>query len=91
MRTVVEQGATIGANATIVGGLRLGRHCLVAAGAVVTRDVDPFTLVMGVPARKVGHVCRCGQRLGAGFPDEDCGQCGTTAEFFRQSFACENL
>jgi len=82
--TVVEQGATIGANATIVGGLRLGRYCMVAAGAVVTRDVEPFALVVGAPARKLGHVCRCGQRLGETFPDTQCLSCGATAELFRQ-------
>lgn len=61
--TVVETGATIGANATIVCGHRIGAHAFVAAGAVVTRDVAPFALVAGVPARRIGWMCRCGVTL----------------------------
>ena len=59
-KTLVGRGATIGANATIVCGTALGRYCLVAAGAVVTRDVADFALVMGSPARPAGWVCMCG-------------------------------
>jgi UDP-2-acetamido-3-amino-2,3-dideoxy-glucuronate N-acetyltransferase len=62
-RTEVEAGATIGANATIVCGHRLGAFCLIAAGAVVTSDVAPYALVAGVPARRIGWVCRCGVTL----------------------------
>jgi UDP-2-acetamido-3-amino-2,3-dideoxy-glucuronate N-acetyltransferase len=62
--TRVSRGATIGANATIVCGVTLGEHCFVAAGAVVTRDVGPFVLVAGVPARPVGWISRLGERLG---------------------------
>jgi UDP-2-acetamido-3-amino-2,3-dideoxy-glucuronate N-acetyltransferase len=54
--TVVEQGASVGANATILPGLRLGRHCMVGAGAVVTRSVPPYAIVLGNPARIVGYV-----------------------------------
>lgn len=61
--TVVERGASIGANATIVCGHRLGAHCLIGAGAVVTSDVPPHALYVGVPARQQGWVCRCGDRL----------------------------
>jgi acetyltransferase-like isoleucine patch superfamily enzyme len=61
--TVVEDGASIGANATIVCGTTLGRHCMVAAGAVVTRDVPPHALVMGQPARVVDYVTVQGERL----------------------------
>ncbi len=59
-KTVVGRGATIGANATIICGISLGRYCLVGAGAVVTRDVDDFALVTGNPARPSGWVCMCG-------------------------------
>lgn len=62
-QTSVGQGASIGANATIVCGLRLGAYCMVGAGAVVTRDILPFALVTGSPARQVGWVCQCGARL----------------------------
>lgn len=62
--TLVKRGATIGANATVVCGNTLGEYCMVAAGAVVTRDVAPYALVAGVPARRIGWVSRTGERLG---------------------------
>jgi UDP-2-acetamido-3-amino-2,3-dideoxy-glucuronate N-acetyltransferase len=62
-RTVVGRGASIGANATIVCGHDLGPYCMVGAGAVVTREVPAYALVVGVPARILGWVCRCGERL----------------------------
>jgi UDP-2-acetamido-3-amino-2,3-dideoxy-glucuronate N-acetyltransferase len=61
--TLVRRGATIGANATVVCGTTLGEYAFVGAGAVVTHDVKPFALVTGVPARQVGWMCRCGERL----------------------------
>lgn len=61
--TMVRRGATIGANATIVCGVVLGEYAFVAAGSVVTRDVPPYGLVMGVPGRLVGFNCQCGIRL----------------------------
>src|SRR5262249_51886784 len=63
LRTEVEDGASIGANATIVCGNRLGAYCFVAAGAVVTRDVAPYALVAGVPAKRIGWMCKCGVTL----------------------------
>jgi acetyltransferase-like isoleucine patch superfamily enzyme len=62
--TVVADGATIGANATIVCGITVGAGAFVAAGATVTRDVPPHALVRGNPARQWGWVCACGQALG---------------------------
>jgi len=62
--TLVRRGATIGANATIVCGTTLGEYSFVAAGAVVTRDVQDFALVAGVPAQRIGWVSRTGERLG---------------------------
>jgi len=67
--TVIRRGATVGANATVVCGVTLGRYCFVAAGAVVTRDVPDYALVVGTPARQVGWMSRHGHRLGA--PDAD--------------------
>lgn len=62
-QTRVGRGASIGANATVLCGHQIGAFALIAAGAVVTRDVAPFALVGGVPARRVGWVCRCGSTL----------------------------
>ena len=62
--TPVGRGATIGANATIVCGHRIGDYAMVAAGAVVTKDVADYALVAGVPARRIGWVSRAGERLG---------------------------
>jgi len=63
--TRVGRGATIGANATIICGNQIGEYAMVAAGAVVTQDVGPHVLVAGVPARRIGFVCACGERLAA--------------------------
>lgn len=64
-KTPVGRGATIGANATIVCGHSIGEYAMVAAGAVVTKDIPDYALVAGVPARKIGWVSRAGDRLGA--------------------------
>lgn len=61
--TVVRKGATIGANATIVCGNELGEHCFVGAGAVVTKSIKPFALVIGNPARQTGWVSAHGEKL----------------------------
>lgn len=61
--TLVKRGATIGANATIVCGNTLGAYCMIAAGAVVTRDVPDFALMAGIPAKRIGWVSRSGDRL----------------------------
>lgn len=61
--TLIKKGATIGANATIICGVTLGRHCFVAAGAVVTVDVPDYGLMMGVPATQKGWMSRHGHRL----------------------------
>lgn len=58
--TMVKKGATIGANATILCGVTLGEYCFIGAGAVVTKDVKPHALMLGVPAKQAGWVCRCG-------------------------------
>ncbi len=74
--TVVRRGASIGANATIVCGATLGEYAFVAAGAVVRGDVAPYALVAGVPARRMGWMCRCGVRLPDEAGDATCAACG---------------
>jgi UDP-2-acetamido-3-amino-2,3-dideoxy-glucuronate N-acetyltransferase len=61
--TLIRRGATVGANATIVCGVTLGRYCLIAAGTVVTRDVPDYAMIMGVPGRNRGWVSRHGHPL----------------------------
>ena len=61
--TLIKEGASLGANSTVVCGHTVGRSALVAAGAVVTHDVPDYALMAGVPARRIGWVCECGQRL----------------------------
>ena len=74
--TVVRRGCSIGAAATICPGIVLGHYCLVAAGSLVTKNVDPYSLVMGSPARRVHYVCSCGQKLPGHFLETDCTACG---------------
>ncbi len=62
-KTVVGKGATIGANATIICGNNIGRYAFVGAGAVVTKDVEPYSLVVGNPAKKIGWMSEYGHRL----------------------------
>ena len=62
-RTLVRSGASIGANATIVCGITIGRHAFIAAGAVVTADVPDHAFMVGAPARRTGWVCACGRTL----------------------------
>jgi UDP-2-acetamido-3-amino-2,3-dideoxy-glucuronate N-acetyltransferase len=81
-RTLVRRGASIGANATVVCGYELGEYCFVAAGAVVTREVPAYALIAGVPARRIGWMCRCGERLSlaselAPGTTATCASCGT--------------
>uniref|UniRef100_UPI0040560ACC acyltransferase n=1 Tax=Agathobacter sp. TaxID=2021311 RepID=UPI0040560ACC len=73
-KTIVRKGATIGANATIVCGHELGAWCMVAAGAVVTKNVKPHALVAGIPAKRIGWVCECGQVLDKTCACHDCGR-----------------
>jgi UDP-2-acetamido-3-amino-2,3-dideoxy-glucuronate N-acetyltransferase len=78
-RTLVQRGATLGANCTVVCGYTIGRYAFVGAGAVVTGDVPDYALIVGNPARVKGWVCVCGIKLAAGsiVPDRVvCGSCG---------------
>lgn len=71
-KTIVGEGASIGANATIVCGHTLGKHAFIAAGAVVSRDVPDYAFMVGVPARQKGWICECGYKLDR---DHTCRRC----------------
>jgi dTDP-4-amino-4,6-dideoxygalactose transaminase/acetyltransferase-like isoleucine patch superfamily enzyme len=83
--TYVGRGASIGANATIVCGTRIGEYAFVAAGATVTRDVQPYALVVGAPARHKGFMCSCGEKL-SGTGSVRCAACG--ARYVVQGQSC---
>jgi UDP-2-acetamido-3-amino-2,3-dideoxy-glucuronate N-acetyltransferase len=72
----VKKGASLGANSTIVCGTTIGRYAFVAAGAVVTKDVSDYALMVGVPARHAGWMCYCGVRLPNGTAEPVCPACG---------------
>ena len=74
--TLVKRGASIGANATVVCGVTLGEYAFVGAGAVVTSDVPAYALMVGVPARRVGWMCHCGERLHLEDARGKCARCG---------------
>jgi UDP-2-acetamido-3-amino-2,3-dideoxy-glucuronate N-acetyltransferase len=76
--TLVKRGATIGANATVLCGTTIGAYAFVGAGAVVTRDVPDFALVVGSPARPQGWMCRCGVKLRVAGPKAQCEVCGAS-------------
>ena len=76
-RTLVQRGASIGANATIVCGSTLGEYAFIGAGAVVAADVPAFALMVGVPARRIGWMCQCGERL-ADSGRGTCAVCGSS-------------
>src|SRR5712664_2390946 len=77
-RTLVKRGTSIGANATIVCGSTLGEYAFVGAGAVVTSDVPAYGLMVGVPARRVGWMCQCGERLHPTGDQATCAACGAS-------------
>jgi UDP-2-acetamido-3-amino-2,3-dideoxy-glucuronate N-acetyltransferase len=79
-KTLVRRGSSIGANATIVCGVTLGEYSFVGAGAVVTTDVPSYALMVGVPARRIGWMCRCGERLSVSAGRAQCVACGSRYE-----------
>jgi len=78
--TRVQRGSSIGANATILCGVTLGEYAFIGAGAVVTSDVPAYGLMVGVPARRVGWMCQCGERLSIAAGKAACAFCGTAYE-----------
>jgi len=79
LETLVRKGATVGANATIVCGVTIGRYALVGAGALVKHDVADYAVVAGVPARQIGWACKCGDVLRnlGGESSVKCTRCGS--------------
>ncbi|MDP3669404.1 MAG: acyltransferase [Telluria sp.] len=82
-RTLIRRGATLGANATIVCGVTVGRYAFIGAGAVVKRDVPDFALMAGVPARQIGWISRFGERLDLPLRGEACATCPHTGDAYR--------
>ena len=95
-KTLVRRGTSIGANATIICGVTLGEYCFVGAGAVVTKDVQAYAVVTGVPATRIGWMCQCGERLpeGGGYPPHaggwTCAACGSSYEGFKDGIRRTN-
>lgn len=76
----IEDGASVGAGAVLVTGIRIGRYATIGAGSVVTHDVPPFALMIGTPAFQCGWVCRCGRPM---IDDTPCSECGESIEQVR--------
>jgi UDP-2-acetamido-3-amino-2,3-dideoxy-glucuronate N-acetyltransferase len=81
--TLVKRGATLGANSTVVCGNTIGRYTMIAAGAVVTKDVEDYALVAGVPAKRIGWVCKCGVTL-KDFNAQGEARCASCGNEYRQ-------
>ncbi len=79
--TLVKKGATLGANATIICGVTIGRYAMIGAGAVVTKDIPDYALVVGNPAKQIGWVSAYGNRLH--FDEKESAQCTETQETYR--------
>ena len=84
-KTLVKKGVTIGANATIICGVTLGEYCFIGAGAVVNRNVKPYALMVGVPARQAGWMSRCGEKLEKPTPGVGEVACPVTGEKYELS------
>lgn len=80
-KTLVKKGATIGANATIVCGVTIGRYAFIGAGSVVTKDVDDYALVYGNPAREAGYMCECGEKIKF---DQDSAKCNACNKEYKK-------
>lgn len=76
LETLVKQGASIGANATIICGNTIGEHALIGAGSVITKDVPPYAVVYGNPAKQRGWACECGIVLRFSGDETECIDCG---------------
>ena len=82
-KTLIRKGATLGANCTIVCGVTVGEYAFVAAGAVINRDVKPYALMAGVPARQIGWMSRHGERLDLPLTGNEVACCPVTGDTYR--------
>jgi UDP-2-acetamido-3-amino-2,3-dideoxy-glucuronate N-acetyltransferase len=82
--TVVRRGASLGANSTIVCGHSIGTYAFIGAGAVVTKDVPGYALIVGNPGRIAGWMCQCGAKLASGSGVPEAAQCGACGSRYRQ-------
>jgi UDP-2-acetamido-3-amino-2,3-dideoxy-glucuronate N-acetyltransferase len=82
-RTVIKKGATLGANCTIVCGVTVGQYAFIAAGAVINKDVKPFALMAGVPAKQIGWMSEYGERLALPLLGTDTTVCASTGHIYR--------
>lgn len=71
-KTIIKEGASIGANSTVIGGITIGRYAMIGAGSVVTKDIPEYTLWFGNPAKMKGYVCKCGNKLNESFHCSKC-------------------
>ena len=78
--TIVKRGATIGANAVILCGHTIGRYAMIGAGAVITKDVPDYAVVVGNPGRRIGWICQCGVQLKRAYKRARCSACGLMYE-----------
>lgn len=81
--THVKRGATLGANCTVVCGITIGEHAFIGAGAVVNKDVKPYALMVGVPARQIGWMSEHGEQLDLPLEGEDSASCSHTGAMYR--------
>jgi len=89
--TLVRRGASIGANATVVCGVTIGEYAFIGAGAVVNRDVAPYALMAGVPARQIGWISRSGERLALPLSGNGETRCPSTGEaYLLRDGACQS-
>lgn len=81
--TLVKRGATLGANCTIVCGVTIGEYAFIGAGALINRDVKPYTLMVGVPAKQIGWMSQHGERLDLPLSGDATATCSTTGKCYR--------
>lgn len=91
LSTLVRRGASIGANATIVCGVTIGEHALIGAGAVVTKDVAPYAIVCGNPARQHGWACECGIVLSFAGNEACCAECSRSYREIENGYQLQPL